>query len=269
MNLKQLLESTVSALDDCVQQLSRSFPLPSRVSRGDGFAFRHGSQTDLLLSYMKAVRIASAHNASIVLMRSGFIQETYSLCRTIDEACEDIWFMSTPLGEGGQPSEDQRRFIDEFFQEEFENPGDLLSSAKRDRVPRKKIRAALTRIPGAESKNPSHELAVVRTLDQTFSGFVHGPYVHIMEMFGGNPPRFHTRGMLGTPRIGECERNHVNYLYRSLLAIELVARRADREDITTRLCNISIDLAEKTGAATPEGLESAKRRRARGFVSPA
>jgi hypothetical protein len=103
-------------------------------------------------------------------MRSGFIQETYSLCRTIDEASEDIWFMSTPLGEGGQPSEDQRRFIDEFFQEEFADPSDLLSPAKRDRVPRKKIRAALTRIPGAESKNPSHELAVVRTLDQTFSG---------------------------------------------------------------------------------------------------
>lgn len=248
MNLQQQLESTISALDDCVQQLSNSIQLPNRVPRGERFVFRHVEQTDFVLLVLKAVRIASANNAAMVLMRAGFVQEIYALSRAIDEACEDIWFMATPLGEGGQASEDQQRFFTEFFQEEFEDPDNLLSSSnRRDRVRRQKIRAALTRIPGAQSKDPSGDLAVARTLDQAFSGFIHGPYVHIMEQYGGNPPHFHTRGLLGTPRIEECERNHVYHLDRSLLAVLMVARRANREGIATRLRDLSIDLAEKTG----------------------
>ena len=90
MSLYQVLEDTVSGLDDCVQALSSSFPLPQRVSVGGQLVFRHLHQDDLLLSFLKAVNIASAHNAAIVLMREGFVQETYALCRIIDEACEDI-----------------------------------------------------------------------------------------------------------------------------------------------------------------------------------
>jgi len=67
-------------------------------------------------------------------MRNGFVQETYSLCRAINEACEDHWFMVAPLGENGQASEDQRRFLEEFFQEAFSDPEDLLLSTKRDRL---------------------------------------------------------------------------------------------------------------------------------------
>jgi hypothetical protein len=268
MTLQQLLEATVFALNECVQALSSSFPTPARVAVGDRFVFRHAEQNDLLLSFLKGVFIASANNAAIVLLRAGFVHETYALCRVIDEACEDIWFMATPLGEGGEPSQDQRRFINEFFQEEFAKPDDPLSSTKRDRVPRQRIHAAVNRIGGEARADPSTDQAVVKTLYQAFSGFIHGAYVHIMQQYGGNPPQFHTRGMLGTPRIEECQDNHVHYLYRSLLAMEQVARRAYREDVATRLCDLSIDLATRTQCVKSEEVERARRRRARKLVQP-
>jgi hypothetical protein len=249
--LQQLLEDTVSGLDDCVQELSSSFPRPLRVQSRSGFVFRHAEQDDRLLSFLKAVRIASLHNAAIVLLRAGFVQETYALCRMTDEACEDIWFMATPLGEGGQASKDQVRFHEEFFQEEFDDSEDLLSSSKRDRVPRQRIRAAVNRI--GERPDPSTDQAVARTLFQAFSGFIHGPYVHIMQQYGGLPPRFHTRGMLGTPREDEGVKNHVHYLYRSLLAVEGVARRAGRADVVDRLFALSSELARKTRCAKVRG----------------
>jgi hypothetical protein len=267
MSLVELLQETVFGLDECVQALSSSFPAPQRVKTGDHVNFRHAWQDDLLLSFLKAVKIASHNNACIVLLNAGFIQEVYALCRMIDEAGEDIQFMAAPLGESG-PSDDQRRFIDEFFQEEFDKPDDPLASAqKRARVSRRSIHAAVSRIP-AEGRNPSRTQALAQTLYKTFSGFIHGAYVHIMELFGGNPGRFHTRGMLGTPRMQECLHNHVNYVYRSLLAVEIVARRSNRADVTDRACELSIRLARETGCLNAEGIAIAERRRARGLATP-
>lgn len=247
MALLDLLERMVHGLDESVQALSRSFPQPVTTPRGDAFVFRHQNKSVLLLMFLKAVKIASNNNAALVLIRAGYVQETYALCRMIDEACDDIMFMASADSHDGQPSKDQLRFLEEFFQEEIENPGDPLSSATRDRVPQRNIRAALSRTRGAESHNPSHDIAVGRTLYQTFSGFVHGAYVHLMELFSVPERRFHTRGLLGTERIEECEENQVNYVYRSLCAVQAVAMNADRPDVTSSLRELRIELAKQTG----------------------
>jgi predicted HicB family RNase H-like nuclease len=246
MPLRDLLESTVLALDECVQAVSESFPQPVTVPRSNSFVFRYRNETILLLMFLKAVKIASNNSAAIALIRAGFVQETYALCRMIDESCEDIMFMAMPLGENGQASEDQRRFFREFFQEELDNPTDPFSSTKRDRVPRRRIHAALSRMREAQTQNPSLDQAVSRALHQTFSGFVHGPYFHLMELFGGSEHRFHTRGLLGTPRIEECERNQVNYVYRSLVAVQAVAFLANRPDVVSRLEALAVELATQT-----------------------
>jgi hypothetical protein len=266
--LLELLERSVGGLDYCVQALGTSFPAPVRVAQGNRFVFRHMQHDDLLLSYLKLVKIASHHNAAMILLRAGYVHEVYALCRMIDEACEDVLFMATPLGEGGQESDDQRKFIEEFFQEEFGNSDDPLGSLQgRDRVSRRRIHAALSKLPTKDG-DPSTGQAVARTLYQAFSGFVHGAYVHIMELFGGNPARFHTRGMLNTPRMAECETNHVNYLLRSLFMVELVARRAIRADITDKALALSTELARQTGCLKADGVASAEARRARGRIPP-
>lgn len=124
---------------------------------------------------------------------------------------------------------------------------------------RRRIHAALSRLDGVGS-DPSRSQEIARTLHQSFSGFVHGAYGHIMDLYGGRPPEYHTHGMLGTPRIRECERQLVNYVYRALLAVETVAMRTNRLDIANQLTELSIELGRRTGCLSEEGIQSALRR---------
>jgi len=138
-SLFRILEQAVIKLELCAQALGDNFPQPSLIDYGGLPFFRHkgNEYDDLLASYLKCIRMVSSLKASLVLLKKGFVQEVYVLCRCIDEFFEDILFLSTPLNEGS-PSKDQRRFIEEFYQEEFDHPKNpLASTQKRDRVPRK------------------------------------------------------------------------------------------------------------------------------------
>jgi hypothetical protein len=50
----------------------------------------------------------------------------------------------------------------------------------------------------------------------TYSGFVHGASPHIMDMYGGTPPHYQLRGMLGTARVNEHAADLWNCVYRSI-----------------------------------------------------
>jgi hypothetical protein len=253
MDVLKVLEEAVSEIDACVQIIASDLPLPEQVPVLDSFQFRHRRRTLDLLWCIKAVRIASANNAALVLIRSGYILESYALCRMIDETSEDIWFMSALRGEAGQPDKLQTRFMTEFFQEEFEDPDDPLSTTSRDRIQRKQIRAAISRLPG-NPLDPSTHDAVGRSLYQAFSGFIHGAYVHVMHLFGGLPPHFHTRGMLRTPRMDECLKNQASYVSRSLMAIELVATLRGDAETRERAFEALMKLAKATGTLKPDAI---------------
>ena len=89
-------------------------------------------------------------------------------------------------------------------------------------VPRQKIRAFISNNDGID--DPSSSIAAIRTISKAYSGFVHGASPQIMDMFGGDPPRFHTKGMLGTPRVEEGLKDLWNYMYRSFLSHIMVAK---------------------------------------------
>jgi hypothetical protein len=61
-----------------------------------------------------------------------------------------------------------KAFLEDFFQEEFDNPSDpLVSTQSRRIVPRKKIQAYLARVE-AISDNPSQDQEISRTLSAAF-----------------------------------------------------------------------------------------------------
>lgn len=192
--------------------------------------FRHENTTESLACYLKGVKAVSTLNACVALLRQGFAQEVGALCRMVDDFCNEIFFLLVPQGEEGF-SQDQIRFLENFFQEEFETPGDpLRSPQKRDTVSVKKVHATFGKLAQGEL-NPSDAQELLRTVHQAFSGYVHGAYPHIMEMFGGNPPRFHMSGMLGTPRIEEWRRQLVGYVQRLIIATVFVARKLGVADM--------------------------------------
>ncbi len=204
--------------------MGRSLPAPVLVVHRGIPLFRHKQQSDTLLCFLKGVKFTSTLNAALLLFRNGYAQELGALARMADDLFNDILFMLQPL-DGDKPSKDQLRFFEEFFQEEFEDPLNVLAGAqKRDIVSRRKLHATFGHL-AKESLNPSDAQTMMSTIHAALSGYVHGAYPHIMELYGGNPPRFHMSGLPATPRIAEWDGQLVTYVYRGIMASGLVARK--------------------------------------------
>lgn len=258
-DLGDLLRRTLAELDDCVASLARHFPRPQLVPMNRGPAARHlEGRTDLLLSHLKCVRAVAALNSALVLLDHGQIQDVYVLCRIADEQQEDVVFLSMPLGENSLPSEDQIRFINEFYQEELRDDMPLLNSGQaRDRVSRQTIRAALARIP-LPNANPSDTAATTKLIYNMFSGFVHGAYVHIMEQFDGL--RYRTRPS-DHPRNDECAEALTSYVYRVCAATTIIALRCGDTPVENRLrAAMDVLVAETDCVPSDEELRQARAR---------
>jgi hypothetical protein len=208
--------------------------------------FRHEVLTESLTCYLKGIKSISTLNASIILLRHGYAQEVGALCRMVDDFCNEIFFLLMPQGRD-EFSDDQIRFLENFFKEEFDKPDNPLGSAqKRDTVSVKKIHATFGKLAAGEL-NPSDAQELLRTTHQAFSGYVHGAYPHVMEMYAGNPPKFHVSGMLGTPRIAEWRGQLVGYVQRLIIASVFVARKLGATDFEAPLRALLEDFEKTTG----------------------
>lgn len=263
------MERAIAELEVCVHALGRHYKAPSLVKQGERPVFRYEATDDVLLSMLKCVRSVGVLNAAVVLLRAGYVLEVYALCRIVGEAEQDVTFMALPSDKDEKLAEDQRRFYDEFFQEEFEDESKVLDSQKgRDRISRQRIRSAIANLEGHPG-NPHDVIAIDRTLYQVFSGYVHGAYVHIMESFGGVAPgHFHTRGMLGTPKIQECEEQLVNYIFRAICSAEIVALRLKDEGVRERLRGLRKEFGVTTGCV-PKDAKDARETLSRAKGKPA
>jgi hypothetical protein len=119
---------------------------------------------------------------------------------------------------------------------------------ERDRVSRRRIRAALARLP-LKNANPSDTGATIRLVYNTFSGFVHGAYVHIMEQYDGL--RYRTKPSRH-PRTDECAATLVDYVYRAVAAGTAVAMRCGDGEVERRLRAAMEELAALTGCVPTE-----------------
>lgn len=258
ISIKQLID-VVAELEASVQSLGSEFAKPTLIELKGGYrVFRHDKQNDLLLSYLKCVRAVSSLNAAVVLLEHGYVQEVGTLCRCIQDFYEDVFVLATPLGDNG-PSTQQKRLVEEFFQEEFDDPDSpFRSTQSRDRVPRSKVHAGIARTPG-QPVNPNDTQEVHRTVHQGFSGYVHGAYGHIMETYGGNPPMFHMHGMKDTPCIPKWTDTLANYVYRTIIAVEVVAKRSEADKVVKHIAGVRQKYETDTGFGQGDPNQTIKR----------
>ncbi len=203
-------------------EIENKVPPPVKISRLNLFVFRYEEESIEQCIVSKLARILTGIRTTITLNKKGFIQEQALMHRVLDELGEDITFLCYAVLSDEQ-TELHKRYLKAFFMEDFDdhkNP--MTSRTNRPMIQRKKIRAYISRIEETEL-NPSTGVAVSKTLSQVYSGFVHAAAPQIMELYGGNPPRFHVHGMLGTPRVMEYREDLKNYVYRSLINLMLVA----------------------------------------------
>jgi hypothetical protein len=228
----ELFTEMLEVMDTAFRKFEAAVPKPTWIEKDKRFRCEEQSIYQALIQ--KLARVQSALRASLLLLQHGYVMEVAVLHRVIDETNEDIEFLVcavtndkiTPLHE---------RYLKAFWAEEFtdrKRPGE--SHQSRDMVPRKDIRAYNARILGDISEF-SGTVHTGKVINKTFSGFVHGASPHILESFGGNPPHFHTHGLLGTPRMPEYTRSLWNYMYRGLLSHIFIARALGAEGIRDEL----------------------------------
>lgn len=253
------LASTLVRLEAHYHEMGASISPPIRAKVGNSMFFRHAQRSDLLLCYLKGIKLVSTLNAAMVLFHHGYAQEIGALCRMADDFFFEIMFFLKPLGENG-PSKDQHRMFNDFFQEKFENPDDPLGSAKdRDNVRRRKINAAFGQI-AQDELNPHDAQNTISRVHKAFSGYIHGAYPHIMEMYGGNPPHFHMAGMSGTPRMLEWVDQLVTYVYRAIMITELISRKLGLPDSEKAIRSLLVDYETKLNCRPKESAEQILRK---------
>lgn len=174
----------------------------------------------------KLVRIVSGLRAAQKLVEYGFAQEQVSLQRMLDEFNENVLFLSLAVIHD-EISELHGRYLSAFYEEEFDADTAMLSTQKRPMIPRKKIRSYVDRKIGDDKLGGGPETE--RTISKFYSGFLHGASDQIMDCYFGDPPSFHTNGILGTNRHMEYRNDLRNYMYRGLVSFAVALKAFGRE----------------------------------------
>ena len=237
MHISELMRNSLSEMEAALAELLSIVPPARQVPFADSFVFRHTEKRTDQAIVQKLSRIPSGLRAATALCNLGYFQEQGALQRVVDEIGEDVLFLSIALIYP-PASELHERYLEAFFAEEFDAQTGKPLDEPRPMIPRKKIRAAIAQSP-VSGGNPSGHIDASRVVFHAYSGFVHGASPHIMDSFGGDPPRFFTRGMLGTPREQEFREDIVNYYYRGLSAFVMGARAVGHEPCFRRLYELS------------------------------
>lgn len=209
-------------MDSTVHELSALVPPPQCLPFRDSYVLRHVERLPKQAIVQKLSRLPSGLRGAVTLCSAGLFQEQAALHRIVDEIGEDIFFLSIPIIQGKEFTEAHRQYLDAFFQEDFDATSGKPILDGKPMVPRKKIRAYNANAGGGTS-DPSGAIQAGRSVHKTDSGYVHASSPHIMDSYGGNPPRFHTTGMLGTIRESEYRQHLDNYFYRTITAFAIAA----------------------------------------------
>ena len=175
MNWSTDFDEMLDLMDRVFRDLEQLMPNKPRLERlPSGMAFRF-KETDIRQAMiLKLAHVQSSVRAAKLLLDNGFVQEQAILQRIIDEVNEDITFLFLAVA-NHEITDLHKKFLDAFWEEEID------SQQKRPML-RRQIREYLERKSmGAGFAESS------KTLRNVYSGFVHGAYPQIMNMYGGNP----------------------------------------------------------------------------------
>lgn len=211
-------QKTNAFLEICFKKIEVDTPKPQVVTRGSKKTLRYTNQQPEIAILQKLARYISGLNSSYILLMHGYTQEVGVIFRTLDEFQEDIFFLCISLNEE-EKSQLHENYLKDFYQEEFDNPESaFLSTQSRTTISRKNIHAALAKSLNA-ALNPSDAQRNLRSLSQTYSGYVHGTSVHILEMINNETFKYDLTGMPHSNRQAEFISNYWDYAYRGIVVM--------------------------------------------------
>jgi len=242
------LANSIRSIDDGLK------PWPVFIDVSGEKQFRYENHTVYHVAFLKGVRVVSGLNACLLLLTGGFVQEAMVLLRTLDDFLNEMLFI-LENSESGTLDNHQSKFIEDFFKEEFNNSNNpILNETRRETVPKRKIWASVARQMGPYV-NPSDSQKMFQVTNDALSGYVHGAYPHIMEMYGGSPPKFHLKGMHATPRIRMCIDQMQIYTQRAITVFEGLSKSLGSKEIFEYLHKTRDYFEKETGYIQPTDME--------------
>ena len=231
-------------MEATLKLLASRVPPPVRISFKDGFNFRYKEKNIHQALVQKLARLISSLHAALLLLEHGFVQEQASLQRVLDEIHEDITFLSFSVI-FDDTTKLHLDYLDAFWKEELGITPNI-ENIKKPSIPRKKIHAYIARIEGADM-NPSRGVELSRIISKTYSGYVHAASPYIMDMYCGEPPYFHVKGMLNTEFHHDHKVDLWNYFYRSIIVFCITAKAFGDEDLFVKISNFTKEFAQLSG----------------------
>ncbi len=244
-NSLSFYKNILNELEKNFHILLKSIDQPIYTKFADINVFRYESKTIEIAMVQLMARIISGLNASIVLIEKGFMQECNVLYRTLDDFENDITFLSKALIDNDITGL-HKRYLDNFFAEEFDGDAGAFNSVqKRDIIPRDKIRAFISRM--AENPvNQSDAQKNFETIDKAYSGYVHGTSVHIIDMYGGYPTKYHVNGLPSeSPSVVTVKNQFIEYLHRGIFSLSMISFSLKEDDVFENLKGLNSFFEEK------------------------
>jgi len=244
--MSELYQEALNNIAHWFELLSKQMETPARVSINGSHTYRFKNKNVHVAIILKLARVITGLQAIHHLNKLGLVQEQAALQRIADELTEDILFLSYSVI-FDDFTEIHSRFLDAFFEEEMEEGKTAVESLqKRPMVPRKKIQAYINKDRGAgDNSNSGREVS--RTISKGYSGYVHAAAPHVMELYFGNPPKFHLCGAQSSPLYKDHVDDLLNYFYRAVLAVAFSAKAFGNEDIFQTIFNYSKSFAQRSG----------------------
>lgn len=242
---ESLYGQALKSMDSTIEVLGNRVPKPQRIPYGSSFVYRYVEKTLHQALVQKLARYVTSLRAAHLLMDHGFVQEQAALQRILDEIQEDISFLAFGAIFGSLTALHQE-YLDAFYEEEFDPATMQVTSQARPMMSRKKIRAYIARASG-HAQDPSGHIESARTISKTYSGYIHAASPQIMDMYGGNPPHFHVRGMQGTERHDEHREDLWNCFYRGILAFAFAVKAFGEDELFNEISNFADALAKRKG----------------------
>jgi hypothetical protein len=250
LKLIPVFANCVNRLAIALQTIEDGLPKPVFVDVSGQKQFRYEKHSVYHVAFLKGVRVVSGLNACLLLLSGGFVQEAMVLVRTLDDFLPEMLFI-LENAESGTLDDSQRKFIEDFFKEEFQNPNNpLLNETRRETVPKRKIWASMARQMGPYV-NPTDLQKMFQVTNDALSGYVHGAYPHIMELYGGSPPKFHLKGTNATPRIRMCIGQIQVYTQRAITTFEGLAKSLGSKELYGYLHETRDYFEKETGYTPP------------------
>lgn len=240
---EQLYGFVIRQMSDSLDHFCTLVPPPKLVPFADSLVYRYAERTIQQAIVQKCARCLSTLNAAWLLMRTGYVQEQAVLQRVLDEINEDVTFLAFAVLRN-EVTESHRKFLDSFYEEDYDAATGKPLERKKPTLPRRKIHAYLAQVSG---KDPHGTAANMQVISKTYSGYVHAASPQTMDIYLGAPPRFQTSGVRGSYRHDEHREDLWNSFFRGVLSFAFAAKALGDEALFESIRAFSVNFEEKAG----------------------